>query len=88
MNLPAWSKGLARVVRKVARVSARRPRSLQLRETLQLGEHRLVAVVAFREQQFLIGASGSSMSLLTRLPARDEGERDGSLTRQQDGGTQ
>jgi flagellar biogenesis protein FliO len=66
------SKALTRTIRAVVRISPRRPRYLQLRETLPLGEHRLLAVIAFREHEFLIGASGGSMSLLTTLPASRE----------------
>ena len=69
---PEVSKALTRMIRAVAGISPRRPRYLQLRETLPLGEHRLLAVIAFREQEFLIGASGGSMSLLTTLPASRE----------------
>lgn len=45
----------------------RRERSLRLCETLPLGEKRLLAVVQFDRQRFLIGATGQSISLLQRL---------------------
>ena len=45
----------------------RREHSLRLCETLPLGEKRLLAVVQFERQRFLIGSTGHSISLLQRL---------------------
>ena len=45
----------------------RTPRQLCLRETLALGERRFVAVVEFEQQRFLIGGTGSSLSMLASL---------------------
>jgi len=53
---------------------SRLPRQLCLRETLALGERRFVAVVEFEQQKFLIGGTGSSLSMLANLasaPAPD-----------------
>lgn len=45
----------------------RRKRSLQLCETLPLGEKRLLAVVQCEGHRFLIGATNQSISVLERL---------------------
>ena len=45
----------------------RAPRRLRLCETLALGEKRFVAVIEFEGQQFLLGGSAASVSLLARL---------------------
>ena len=45
----------------------RRERALQLGETVSLGEKRLVAVVEFEEQRFLIGVTNQSITLLRGL---------------------
>ena len=47
-------------------------RQLRLRETLMLGEHRMVAVVEWRGQQLLIGSGGGSLSLLAQWPGPAE----------------
>jgi flagellar biogenesis protein FliO len=47
----------------------RRPgRQLRLCESLSLGEKRLVAVLQFEGQRYLVGATGSSITLLSKLP--------------------
>ncbi len=43
------------------------PRRLRLRESLSLGEKRVVAVIQYESQQFLIGGSAHSVNLLARL---------------------
>lgn len=43
-------------------------KKLSIRETASLGERRFVAVIQFERQRFLIGASPSSVTLLTQLP--------------------
>jgi flagellar biogenesis protein FliO len=48
----------------------RRPRRLRLCETLSLGNRGYLAVVRYRQQQFLVGGTNSSISLLAQLPAR------------------
>jgi flagellar biogenesis protein FliO len=45
----------------------RRESSLQICETLSLGEKRLVLVVQYEKQRFLIGATNQSVSLLHQL---------------------
>jgi flagellar biogenesis protein FliO len=47
----------------------RRPRRLRLCESLSLGEKRLVAVVEYEGQRFLLGATAESVSLLQALGA-------------------
>ena len=44
-------------------------RRLRLCESLSLGEKRLVAVIQFEGQQFLVGGSAHSVNLLARLGA-------------------
>jgi flagellar biogenesis protein FliO len=47
----------------------RRPaRQLRLCESLSLGEKRLVAVLQFEGQRYLVGATGASITLLSKLP--------------------
>jgi flagellar biogenesis protein FliO len=49
-------------------VSARRQgRALQLCETLQLGEKRFLALVRADHERLLVGVTGNSIALLTRL---------------------
>ena len=54
--------------RALAAGARRKPKSLLIRETSALGDRRLVAVVQFERQRFLIGCSPSSVTLLARLP--------------------
>jgi flagellar biogenesis protein FliO len=62
------SRFLAPVLAVLRSISIhRRERSLRLCETLPLGEKRLLAVVQFDRQRFLIGATSQSVSLLQRL---------------------
>jgi flagellar biogenesis protein FliO len=42
-------------------------RHLRVRETLSLGNRGLIAVVAYREQQFLVGCTSTSIALLAKL---------------------
>lgn len=58
-------KLVARWMRKVN--IARPERKLRVVETVSLGEKRIVAVVQFEQQRFLVGASGTTMSLLSNL---------------------
>ena len=48
-------------------VKARKDRRLRVCETLSLGERRFLAVIEFDRQEFLVGGSGSSLTLLARL---------------------
>lgn len=56
-----WLLGAARGWR------SRPERQLRLCETLTLGERRFVAVVQFRQEQFLIGGTANSVALLAQL---------------------
>lgn len=47
----------------------RRERKLRLCESLPLGEKRMIAVVEFEQQRFLVAATPNSISLLQALPA-------------------
>jgi flagellar biogenesis protein FliO len=47
--------------------SARPQRQLRLCETLPLGERRFLSLVELGEQRFLVGGTGSSLSLLAVL---------------------
>lgn len=51
------------------RLKIRRARRLHLRETLSLGERRMVAIVECDDREFLVGATGQSVSLLSPLGA-------------------
>jgi flagellar biogenesis protein FliO len=51
--------------------SQKKRKALSVRETASLGERRFVAVIQFERQRFLIGASPSSVTLLTQLPDDD-----------------
>lgn len=48
--------------------SQKKRKALSVRETASLGERRFVAVIQFERQRFLIGASPSSVTLLSQLP--------------------
>lgn len=52
---------------RLRRVVSRRKRRLRLRETLPLGERRMVALIEFDDQTLLIGVTGNSIALLTPL---------------------
>ncbi len=74
-----WSRVIEICRRCMATFPARREKRLKLCETLSLGERRFVAVVRYREQQFLVGGTGQTIALLAHLPPaeRDEGETRG-----------
>jgi flagellar biogenesis protein FliO len=46
---------------------AREPKRLRLCETLSLGNRGYVAVVRYRDQQFLVGGTSNSVALLAEL---------------------
>lgn len=50
----------------------RRERTLQLCETLPLGDKRFLAVVRVQQQQFLVGCAGNSINLLARLSSSSD----------------
>lgn len=63
--LPRWWRRLRQALPAV-RVR-RAPRQLRLCESLALGEKRLVAVIQYEGQKFLVGGSAHSVNLLARL---------------------
>lgn len=67
--LPAAASRFRRLFSSVS--VRRRKRQLRLCETLSLGEKRLLAVVQFKNRRYLVGATGSSMTLLADLSAED-----------------
>jgi flagellar biogenesis protein FliO len=52
----------------------RRPRRLRLAESLSLGEKRLIAVVEFDDQRFLVAATPENISLLQALGPAGTGD--------------
>jgi flagellar biogenesis protein FliO len=67
--------GLRRALHRtpLGRLKIRRDRRLRLRETLSLGERRLVAIVECDRQEFLVAATAQAISLLAPLgEASDE----------------
>lgn len=65
-----WASLWTRVRATTAGVSIRRrERRLQLCETLSLGEKRMIAVVQFDDQRYLIAATPQNISLLQALGA-------------------
>ncbi len=65
-----WAE-LGRAFRRTpfGRLKIRRARRLRVRETISLGERRLVAIVECDEREFLVGATGQTISLLAPLGA-------------------
>jgi flagellar biogenesis protein FliO len=66
-----WNSLFKNIVRccKPLRIRIRRAaRTLQLQETLALGEKRSLAIVCCGEERFLIGSAPGSVSLLATLP--------------------
>jgi flagellar biogenesis protein FliO len=63
-----WAE-LGRAFRRtpLGRLKIRRARRLHVRETLSLGERRMVAIVQCDEREFLVGATGQMISLLAPL---------------------
>lgn len=66
--------GLGILRRMVAARLRHTSKRLVVCESAALGERRIVSVVQFGEQRFLIGCSPSSVTLLARLPDADAGE--------------
>lgn len=54
----------------------RRPRSLRVCETLSLGNRGYLAVVSYRQQEFLVGGTTNSIALLAQLANASATERD------------
>lgn len=60
---------------RLGRLKMRRERRLRLRETLSLGERRLVAILACDQREFLVAATGQTVSLLAPLePPNSQGK--------------
>jgi flagellar biogenesis protein FliO len=63
-----WLVTLRKLWRGAERaLKSRKVRRLRVRESLSLGERRFLAVIEFDRQEFLVGGSGSSLTLLARL---------------------
>jgi len=60
------------------RVWRRRPRGLRVCETLSLGNRGYIAVVSYRQQEFLVGGTTNSIALLAQLANTPAAERDDS----------
>ena len=58
-------KNLGQCVRRI--LKPRKVRRLRVCETLSLGERRFLAVIEFDRQEFLVGGTGNSLTLLARL---------------------
>ena len=66
--------------RSLVRRAGRKRKTLSIRETAALGDHRFVSVIQFEHQRFLIGSSPSSITLLSQLPDESaSGEATGEL---------
>jgi flagellar biogenesis protein FliO len=62
-----------RIIASFSKIRVSRRRALRLCETLSLGEKRLVAVVEFDNQRFLLAATQQNITLLQSLgPAKAE----------------
>ncbi len=68
-RLERWARLVARTLGTLW-TARRKKKTLVVRETAALGERRLVAVVEFEQQRFLVGASPSAITLLAQLPER------------------
>jgi flagellar biogenesis protein FliO len=58
-------KNLWQWIRRAAK--ARKVRRLRVCESLSLGDRRFLAIIEFNRQEFLVGGSGNSLTLLARL---------------------
>ena len=64
----AWAVVLKNIWQWTRRaVKVRKTRRLRVCETLSLGERRFLAVIEFDRQEFLVGGTGNSLTLLARL---------------------
>jgi len=59
--------------RAVAFRASSKRKTLTVRETAALGDHRFVSVIQFEHQRFLIASSPSSVTLLSQLPDASAG---------------
>lgn len=62
------AEGQSWLAQLISRWRARPARQLRLRETLSLGERRFLALVEVGQRSFLVGGTGSSLTLLAHLP--------------------
>lgn len=58
-----------------SRVWRRRPRGLRVCETLSLGNRGYIAVVRYRQEEFLVGGTTNSIALLAQLAAPSAAEQ-------------
>ncbi len=72
--LVAVSLGLATLWRALVAGTRRAPKLLVVSETAALGDRRMVSVLQFEGQRFLIGCGPSTVTLLARLPDVRAGE--------------
>jgi flagellar biogenesis protein FliO len=71
-SIPAGDRFLDTLRRYITQL--RRPdRQLRLCESLSLGDKRIVAIVQFGRQRYLVGATSASISLLSQLPNAGSG---------------
>lgn len=75
VNSTIWNRVSEFFRRCLAAMPSRAEKRLKLCETLSLGERRFVAVVRYREQQFLVGGTGQTIALLAHLPPAERDER-------------
>ena len=61
-----WRHGRA-LWQRIVEAGKRQHRSLRLCESLNLGERRFVAVIAYEHSRFLLGGTSGSLVLLTQL---------------------
>jgi flagellar biogenesis protein FliO len=52
-------------------LKSRKPRRLRVRETLSLGERRFLAVIQLDQQEFLVGGTGQTLTLMARVGPRE-----------------
>ncbi len=89
-----WPRGFARPLvalhcrvvnlwRELIARTRRAPKALIVSESATLGDRRLVSVVQFERQRFLIGCGPSTVTLLARLPDARSGEANSTETRPQ-----
>jgi len=79
-QLVALSRQAAGFWRAVIARTRRVPKSLIVSESAALGDRRMVSVVQFERQRFLIGCGPSTVTLLARLPDVRGGEANSTAT--------
>jgi flagellar biogenesis protein FliO len=75
---PSASDLLRSALRTLAKVARgrvwHRRRGLRVCEMLSLGHRGYLAVVSYRQQEFLVGGTANSIALLAQLPGETAGE--------------